>query len=140
MGDAIGDFDEYRMPSKEILRNRQELYGLWRRSDDGTATWLKRIQNCIGRCEYPRILMEFFLFDRFVCGLDANELECIQDVKSWSLKQMPEDFLNIFGIDDPTMVGENISQNESVPLDIVKAEPVCSYFDTIYPFMSPIRN
>lgn len=130
MVDTICGLDEYRMPSKEILRNRQEFYSLWRRSDDRTATWLKRIQNCIRRCGYPMVFMEFLLFDRFVCGSDANELESIQCVKSWSLEQMPEDFLNIFGIDDP-VVNENVSQNENISLGIVKSEPVCSYFSII---------
>ena len=113
------NLDLYKIPSKEILKNRLEFFGLWRRSDDEITIWLKRVQRCIRHCEFPTIILEFLLFHRFVCGLDANELESIRSIsKSWTLNQLLDHFLDD-SIDTGHIEGNNIS------LDIVKSEPVC---------------
>lgn len=120
--------NEYRIPSTEVLQNRREFHSLWRRSDDGTAAWLKRIQNCIHRCEYPRIFMQFLLFDRFVCEADGNELDSMQCVTSLSLEHfLEDDFLKFFGIDH-RMIDETVNPIENISLSIVKSESVCIIF------------
>lgn len=127
MADPIFNLDFYEMPSNEILRHRREFYSLSRRSDDQSTTWLKRIRNCIRRCDFPAILVEFLLFDRFVCGLNDNGLKSVRSVsKSWTLKQLLEPFL-----EERTDAGHT---EGNLPIDdtrnqiMVKSEQVCEYF------------
>lgn len=126
MDDPIYDVNVYRLPVKEILRNRREFFGLWRRSDDKTVNWLERVQSCIHRCKFPTNIFEFLLFDRFVCGLNANELESIQNVNnSWTFKQLLE-HVSSGDIDTGHTKSDvsNLNQSESTSLDLVKSEPV----------------
>lgn len=80
---------KYKVPSMEILQNRREFYDLWRRCDDKTTAWLERVENCIGRCEFPAVIVEYLLIDRFVSGLNANEL------KVWTLGRS-SNYWNVF--------------------------------------------
>lgn len=138
MAETIFNVEIYKIPSKEILRNRQVFYGLWRSSDDETATWLKRVQNCIHCCDFPTIIMELLLFDRFVCGLDANELESLQSVnESWTLKQLLEHCQEAGiiseNIEVDSKVDNSFNQTESTSLNlknpaIVNNESVCLLF------------
>lgn len=135
MVETIFDLNLYEIPSNKALKYHRAFYGLWRRSDDQTTTWLKRVQNCIRHCQYPTITMEFLLFDRFICGLTANELKSIQSVKkSWSLKQLMEHFSNesndiaIRGhneLANSVIDHQNVSQMENITIDVMKSEPVC---------------
>lgn len=122
--------DSYKIPSKEILRHRNVFFGLWRRSDDQTTTWLKRVQNCIRRCEFPTNIIELLVFNRFVSGLNSNELKSIQKAKkSWTLKQLLEHFSkknnDTMYIEAALITDENSHQIENITLDVVKIEPVC---------------
>lgn len=129
MVDPIFNLDLHKTPSERIQRERRVFYSLWRRSDDDTTVWLKRVHNCIHRCEYPSIIMEFLLFDRFMCGLNDNELESLQNVNnSWTLEQLLEYFsdenIGTEHIENSLMVDENVNHNENVSLDWVKFETV----------------
>lgn len=132
MVETIFDLNLYEIPLNKSLKIHRAFYGLWRRSDDKATAWLKRVRNCIRHCEYPTITMEFLLFDRFICGLTANELKSIQSVKkSWSLKQLMVHFSN--ANIDPGHIEEarnsaferNVNQIESITMDVTKTEPVC---------------
>lgn len=132
MVETIFDLNLYEIPLTKALKYHRAFYGLWRRSDDQTTTWLKRVQNCIRHCEYPTISMEFFLFDRFICGLTVNELKSIQSVKkSWSLKQLMEHFskgnhdTGHIKLANAVIDHHHISQIENINLDEMKSEPVC---------------
>ena len=149
MVDTVFSLDLYQIPSKEILKNRREFFGLWRRSDDEISAWLKRVQNCIRRCEYPTIILEFLLFDRFVCGLDADELKSLRSVnKSWTFKQLLNHFsdksIDTGHIEANLTVDYGINQIENISLDIVKSELVCllprnDNFDAIYFYLFLFR-
>lgn len=115
----------YEIPSKEIFRNRRAFHDLWRKNDVQTASWLQQAQSSIRRCEFPTNVMEFLLFDRFVCGLNANELKSIQSVnESWTLTQLFEYFVDK-SIEANLKIDEHVNQNEDISLDVVKSEPVC---------------
>lgn len=130
MLDSDFNLDLYKIPSEEILRNRHAFYGLQRRKDHQTATWLKVIQNCIGRCDYPKIVMEILLFDQFVCGLNASELESIKSIsESWTFKQLLQHYRDRGDGSEPNQVdsmtiNERVTQSENINLDAVKTEPV----------------
>lgn len=122
--------NSYKIPSKEILRHRSEFFGLWRRSDDQASIWLKRVQNCIHYCEFPTYIAELMLIDRFVSGLNADELKSIQKVKkSWTLKQLLAHFSKKTNdtsyIGAASIINKNVNQIENISLDAVKHEPVC---------------
>lgn len=129
MADPDIHLDLYKIPSIEILRNRQIFYGLWRRSDDKTRTWLDRVESSIRHCDFPTIIVEFLLLDRFVCGLSASELSSIQIVKeSWTLIQLLEHFfdgnVDIGHIKTDSVVNNNSDQNQNPSIAVVKSEPV----------------
>lgn len=126
MVDTIYHLDLFQIPSEQILRNRQTFYGLLRKSDNETSNWLKQVQNCIRHCEYPKIIMEFLLIDRFICGLNTSELKIIQGASQyWTLKQLLEHILDENIDDIGHIVTNNSAANENVnQLDVVKTEPV----------------
>lgn len=71
----------------------------------------------------PAIFVEFLLFDRFVCGLNDNELNPIRCVsESWTFKQLLEHFLDENNADRYMEAG--------LTLDIVKSEPVCLFLES----------
>lgn len=83
----------YKTPSTEIIRHRKEFYGLWKRCDDQTTTWLNRLQNQINRCAFPPVMSrEYLLIDKFVCELDGDERELIQSVNTWTLSELIDHF------------------------------------------------
>lgn len=83
----------YKAPSNDILRHRREFYGLWKRCDDQTGTWLNRVQSHIDCCEFPPVLsLEYILIDKFVCELGDDEREFVQSVDIWTLEQLKEYF------------------------------------------------
>lgn len=82
----------YRVPSDGIQRNRRVFYGLRRKSDESISQWLNRVQSYIRHCKFSAF-KEFLLIDRFVCGLNPNELQSIQNLKkSWTVKQLLEHY------------------------------------------------
>lgn len=88
MAGTASKFNSYRVPSDGIQRNRRVFYGLRRKSDETISQWLNRAQSYISHCEFSTY-KEFLLIDRFVCGLNANELESIKNVnKTWTVKQL----------------------------------------------------
>lgn len=121
MVDLLCDFDSiYEIPSNEILQNRQTFYSLLRKDTDKSTTWLKEVQSCSRRCDFPTTITEFLLLDRFVGGLNANELKSIRTAsKSWILKQLLEHYSN------GNIELEHSEGNlEYDTLDIVKSESV----------------
>lgn len=93
MVDALSHLILYKTPSIEIIRHRKEFYGLWKRCDDQTFTWLNRVQNKIDRCEFPPVLSrDYLLVDRFVCALDDDERKFVQSVNTWTLKELQDYF------------------------------------------------
>lgn len=126
MVETVFNLQSYKIQSNEIIQNRRAFYGLLRRSEDKTTTWLKQVQNCVRRCEYPKIIMEFLLFDRFICELNDNELPSMESVnKSWTLQQLLEHFYGTGHIETVSAVIDIANQNENTVLDSVKSEPVC---------------
>lgn len=105
MGDFVGVLDLYTTPSDVILKNRKRFYGLRRKSDESPTIWLKRVQNAIKRCNYPS-LIEFFLIDKFICGLINTEKEAIQSASTWSLKRIAE-FFSESNVDDKAVSASN---------------------------------
>lgn len=78
----------YKIPSDTVLKHRKVFYDLWRRSDDHTKTWLNRVQNCIRRCKFPK-LIEYLLIDKFMCELNRDEKTSIRlEANAWSLEQL----------------------------------------------------
>lgn len=133
MVETIYDLNCYEIPADKSLKMHRTFYGLWRRSDDKATVWLQRVQSCIRHCAYPTITMEFLAFDRFICGLTANELKSIQSVRSsWSLNQLMEHFSNTNFEPKPGRTGKpknsaidsNTNQTDNITLDVTKSEPV----------------
>lgn len=123
----VFSLDLYELPLNEILQNHRTFYGLRREFDEPIDRWLKRIQNCIGRCEFSTIIAEFLLIDQFLCGLNTSELKSLQNVnKSWTVKQLLDHVLS-GNIDNEHMDANNyLNQTPNIALDVVKSEPVCS--------------
>lgn len=93
MSDTTWKRHLYKAPKKEILQNRRAFYDLKRGKNESIDEWLKRIQKCIGCCDFP-IFVEFLLIDRFVCGLNRAEMKIILDTETWSLKQLLDYFFD----------------------------------------------
>lgn len=130
MVDAVLNLGSCKIPTCDILRHRNEFYRLQRSTDDQTTAWLEQVQSCIRRCEYPTIFMEFLLFDRFVCGLNAKELKSILcENKSWSLTQLLEHFSNESNdnIEATSTADQNVNQSNVISPHLVKSETVCSF-------------
>lgn len=130
----VFSLDLYELPLNEILQNHRTFYGLRRERGEPVNQWLKRIQNCIGRCEFSATITEFLLIDQFLCGLNTSELNSIQSVsQSWTLKQLVEHILseNIDHnghMETDSTADNHINQNPNIALDAVKTEPVCLAF------------
>ena len=127
--DKTSKLNGYKVPSKEIMRHRNEFYGLWRRSDDQTSAWFKRLQNSIRRCKFPTTIIELLLIDRFICGLNSIELKSIQSAnKSRTVTQLMKHFSDKKNdtsyIDFKLAVDETVHQIENIALEAaVKVEP-----------------
>lgn len=127
----VFNLDLYEIPLNEILQEHREFYGLRREFGESIEHWLKRVQDFLRHCEFPTIIVEFLLIDRFICGLNSSELRTIQSVsKSWTLKQLLEHVLD-GNIDTGHMEANSaadyiVNQNQIIPFDLVKTEPVCS--------------
>lgn len=132
MVDLVCDWNVlYEAPSNQILRNRRAFYGLKRKAKETVEQWLKRIQSSIRCCEFPTII-EFLLIDRFVCGLNRNELKIMRCVQGWTVKQLI-DMFSIQNIVNDTPESnfadsEYIVPNQMLTADLIKSEPVCYYF------------
>lgn len=131
---TICDWDSYKTPSNTVLKNRREFYSLQRKRREPTDQWLSRVKSCIRHCEFPTTI-EFLLIDRFVCELNGAELKIIQSANTWTLNQLLECFLDknndTGNIEANSAVDENVNQNQNIPLDIVKSEPVCLSLQSI---------
>lgn len=108
----------YKVPLHGILKNRRSFYGLRKECGESINRWLKRVQLCIGYCEFPAIIIEFLLIDRFTCELNANELKAIQGVDTLTLKELIEHYFEGQSIEIAT-TNENaaaveIGQNQSI--------------------------
>lgn len=113
----------YKTPSNEIVRHRRAFYGLWKRCDDQTGTWLDRVQNQIRLCEFPPILSpEYLLIDKFVCELGDDERTLIQSIDTWTLMDLT-DFA-----DQQISVP---SQTIAVACEFVSEFVVCLHFNLI---------
>lgn len=113
----------YKPPPDRILRHRKQFYSLWRRCDDESASWLKRIQNQIDRCEFPPLIScEYLLIDKFICELNTNAREFIQSVDTWTLAQLHEYFIAQNIVADHR-VNVNISIDSSTDQQIPPATP-----------------
>lgn len=139
MIDSDTNQDYYQIPSDKILQNRRAFYTLWRRCDDGTERWSKRIQSCIRRCDFPMIIMEFLLFDRFVCGLDDDKLKSAESVnKSWTLKQLLEfyadkntDVARTGPMKSKSALNDNVRPSKNVAHNVRRSDPVSLLFAQI---------
>lgn len=125
MVDAHSLLDVYKIPSNEIIEKRREFYGSLNRIDKQTSAWLKQVQQYLCRFDYPPVIMEFLLFDRFICGLNATELRSIESVsESWTFKQLWNHYFD-GNLDTKPLPANLMAQIENVSMDVVKTEPVC---------------
>lgn len=108
MAEPDRNSNSYTLPSNTILEYRKLFYTLKRETNEGTQTWLSRIQWYINRCEFPKII-EFLLIDKFMCELHFNEVEFIRRIETWTLSQLYEYFVDE-KIDDDQ--GANDDKNE----------------------------
>lgn len=90
----IYDLNLYKIPSDAIIQNRQIFYALLREHGESTKAWLKRVQFCINRCEFPEFI-EYLLIDKFICELNRNENEYFRMAHSWTLKQLNKYFMDV---------------------------------------------
>lgn len=118
MVDTAQKWDLYKAPKDKILENRKAFYGLQRKCNEPTDKWLKRVQNCISRCEFP-IFVEFLLIDRFVCALNKTEIGIIRGTDTWSLKKLLECFLDHTG-----STNKNDKPDSNVSARILDSESV----------------
>lgn len=129
MVDTLCDWNVYKTPTNEILRNRRTFYGLQRKNHEQVPQWLKRVQTSVRCCEFPTII-EFLLIDRFMCGLNKSELKGIQSVRSWTLKRLLEWFLTQSIETEPIAPNSAhdvyIIPNQISTVDLIKSEPVCA--------------
>lgn len=79
----------YKVPPNTIIENRKTFYGLKRRNSDSIQAWFERVRSYINHCKYPKII-EFLLVDKFMCGLNTDELESIRLVDTWSFRKLHE--------------------------------------------------
>lgn len=130
MVDSVCDWSVYKTPSNEILRNRRAFYGLQRKAQEPVEKWLNRIRSSIRCCEFPTII-EFLLMDRFVCGLNSDELRTLRRVHSWTVKRLEEMYSNQTISNDSTKPNldnsEYVDRNQ-ILADLIKSEVVCYSF------------
>lgn len=135
MVDIVCDQNLYKIPSEDILQNRRAFYSLRRGNGESTGQWLKRIQNCIDSCEFT-IFIDILLIDRFVCGLNANELKTVHNSNTWTLKQLLDFFtdenVNTGRIETNLMIDDQVNRIENISLDMIKTEAVSTFFANLY--------
>lgn len=84
----------YKLPSETIRKNRQSFYNLHRRNGEQRKTWFERIQSVANCCKFARC-RQFMIIDKFICELNANEVEQIKPkIDTWSLKQLTDYLVN----------------------------------------------
>lgn len=115
MVDSSSSLSLYKVTEHETLKNRRAFYDLRKKFGESMDGWLKRVQICIGVCGFPAIIMEFLLIDRFICGLNANEVKTIQYMDTWTLRQLIE-----YNFDEDVKVDHNQLMN-SVNVESVTA-------------------
>lgn len=121
MVDVIGDSILYKSPSEAAIKNRREFYALRKKRGETTKKWLERVCTHASCCEFLT-LTEYILIDKFVCGLNNEEIESILNTDTWTLNLLNERFVN-------RQAGIVVN---AAPIDIVKCEPVST--------MKQIRN
>lgn len=116
------DSDFYKIPPKEILQKRIELYDLKRGIGETVEQWLNRVQTSIVSCNLPTIIHRFLLFDRFICGLSKDETQILHSVGTWStLKQLMAQFDDQNG---------GLSRNRNISVDSIELAKV--YEELVY--------
>lgn len=129
----------YKSPSNAIIANRKAFYGLKRRNGECIQTWFERVRSHINHCKFPKI-MEFLLIDKFMCGLNSDEMESIRCVDIWSFRKLREYLRDEAFIDGQTNTNVNIEFNqnidpaEQIPATIVKCELVSEIMSNILNF------
>lgn len=120
---TVWDWDLYKLPIDEILKNRIGFYEFKREVGEPIERWLIRIQNCISCCDYPPFIIEFLLIDRFICGLNKTEREVIRGAGTWSFKQIIGRFVHQ-KVDSESMdanlaIDNNVIPNQNIPVECV---------------------
>lgn len=89
MAEIQHHFDLYQIPSNGIVNYRREFYRLKRENYEEPQAWLDRVQNHIVCCAFPKFI-EYILIDKFMCELNADEIESIRSVAidSWTFEQL----------------------------------------------------
>lgn len=132
MVDLVSTLNEYKIPSHEILKNRRTFHGLQKEVSESVDRWLKRVQLCIDCCEFPTVIIEFLLIDRFVCGLNVSELKCMESVDIWTVKHLLEYYFNdqnikhAASISEKDATGEDVKVGQNRPMDDMNVELVSS--------------
>lgn len=110
MIDPSVDFGSYKIPSKNIRKNRKVFYGLKKKRGELIEKWFDRVQSRINCCEFAK-LTEILLIDKFFCELGNDELKSFQGSENWSLKQLNEYF---FGQNiDTVRISSHLANTES---------------------------
>lgn len=132
MVDTIGNLVLYRTPSKAVIKNRRKFYALRKKRGESTGKWLERIRTHAIGCEFLTFT-EYALIDKFVCGLNNEEIEAILNTDTWTLNLLNESFANRVNRAVPTAVNAvKGDQKQAVLFDIVKCESVSTLKRTLY--------
>lgn len=124
MVDTVCNWDFYRIPSQSILQMRKAFYSLHRENDETTDQWLNRVRSSVRNCEFP-LFFKYLMMDRFVCGLNTNELKTIQSAGKYStLDQLVDHFtdrnINSRHIEIDLTIDNNINQRQNKSSGIIK--------------------
>lgn len=76
----------YETPSEAILQNRRAFYLSQKENAEPIAQWFYRIRQSTRSCNFGT-LNDFLLIDKFICGLDSDEVQWIRQTDMWSLDQ-----------------------------------------------------
>lgn len=143
MVDANSDMDLYKVPSKEILRNRNEFYAMRREQNESVESWLKRLESRIICCEFPKFA-EYFLIDKFVCKLRSNEMLSLQDIEILSFEELKKYFCKKIVNTVRTRASTNgndtkVDGSEKLSVEAVKCEIVS--IETVFtPILSTVAT
>lgn len=119
---------KYKIPSKEILRNRRIFYRLQRKDGESSQNWFNRVQISITGCQFPKFT-EYFLIDKFISELKTDEIEHIRSANAWSL--IPS------LTKTSTDIGKTISESGSTSNEEMPTETIVRTFQYSLKFQIP---
>lgn len=125
MDGTLRDWNVYKTPTNDLMRNRRAFYCLRRIRCEPMEEWFSRIQKCVRCCELPALCHDFLLIDRFVNGLNSTEVEFIQKTDNWTLKKLLAHLTQHTTVSERSEI--NSAEDEYITSNqiLIKSEPVC---------------